>query len=188
MEKCVKGIMIEQNITKEDNIECYDRIRDVYGSIYSKLKEHFPYSLVENGTISELRKRQILDKVTNYVGTNMRNSILCDDSYLEDGIDFMYELIELDREPVSNDVYFVEVHCVDDKVLRDKLSSISKDYTITTDPLQLTIKRLCKDSYKNGNTDPKSMSDDVYDNIYTYIHESEAIDYEVEDYFMTNSI
>lgn len=188
MEKCVKGITVKQNITEKDNIDCYDKIRDVYDAIYDKLNEHFPSSLLKDGFLSELRGNMILDKATKYVIDGILKGIFCNETFLEDGIDFMYELIEMDRQPASNDKYFVEVYCNDVKALRNKLFSLSKEYTISTDPLQLTIKSLCKDSYKNGNITPEEMSDDIYNTIYNYIHESDVIDYEVDEYFITNSI
>ena len=48
MEKCVKGIMVEQTITEKDNIKCFDTINAAYMMIYEKLISHIPSSLTDS--------------------------------------------------------------------------------------------------------------------------------------------
>lgn len=188
MEKCVKGIMVEQTITEKDNIKCFDTINAAYMMIYEKLISHIPSSLTDSGIMTVQEINDIVRKATEYVVSNMKRSSICNQSFLEEGIDFMYELIEADYRHEKPTRYFVEVNCDDRKLISDKISTITRDYSISEDPLALTIRSLCKDAYNNGHRTPTEMADQVYDEIYTYIHESEAIDYEVEDYFISNSI
>lgn len=188
MEKCVKGIMVEQTITEKDNIICFDTLNSAYMMIYEKLLSHVPSSLTDSENISVKEVSDIVRKVTEYVVSNMKRSSICNQSFLEDGIDFMYELIEADYRHVKPTRYFVEVNCDDRRLISDKISTITNDYSISEDPLALTIRSLCKDAYNNGLKTPTEMADSIYDDIYNYIHESEAIDYEVGEYFLTNSI
>lgn len=170
MEKYVKGMRVEQNISKEDNLVLSITVNKAYKELYKILEEHVPSSLLEDEKIG-----LILDRSTRFVINNMMDISRYDDPFIENGITFMYELIEKIDKP--NNKYFVEVSCEDRCLIENSLDILSLENKIFNDPVDLVIKSTFDDIQEHDELDLSELQgwlDDAINN---------TIDSTLSDYF-----
>lgn len=86
-----------------------------------------------------------------------------DDTFIEDGIMFMYELIENVDKPKNK--YYLEVSSEDISLIENSLNSMTIENKIYNDPVDLAIKTIINDVHEQTEFDVHDCYDWVVDAI-----------------------
>lgn len=190
--RMVEGVECEVDVPEETNMYISDLHNQVIDAINTEIMLFVPEDLknkLNQETFLSIKKDAI-----NYGLNLLKDSeIAYTPSLVEDVMNYMYDKIEKIQEPdddYSNFYMKIWGTKAEHAMIKEqmKYNNLMIDYSY--DPMNFAIEESLEKAIGNGfpTNDGDGLVREVYDDLYDYINQSEAINVVVDDYMIKNSI
>lgn len=190
--RIVEGVECDVNVPEEVNMNISELHNKVIDAINNEIMFFVPEDLKDKMNQEEFVN--IKKEAIDYGLCLLKDSdMMYTPSLIEDVMNFMYDKIEKIQEPddgYSN--FYVKIwgNKAEHAMIREQLKNNTGWIYYSSDPMTFAIEESIEKAIDDGYppNDSEGLTREVYNDLYDYINQSDAIDMVIEDYMIKNSI
>lgn len=184
--RIVEGVECEINVPFELNKKVSEMHNELVDTIDASINSLVPGDLrekLEEGKFSIAKKKSI-----NYALDALKESEMEYTACIDDALCFLYDEIENEHDDCrESEFYRIRTTNAKRLMLENYMDSNHIWYDRRSDPFELTVEEGIENALSRG-VNVSDVTNDVYEQLYQAINESDIFDAMVDDYMIRNSI